>query len=234
MSRIRIESVAENLVVPLQQRLEDSSPYVRKTAAFSISKLYTAIPEIIESSGLFPGLVRLLQDENPMVVSNATAAICEINLIRSEPIFEFTGRNVTPVLNAMSSCTEWCQTILFDALAKYVPADAEDAANLIFRLIPFLRHANPAVVIGAFKCIFIFLEKDQRPPQEVFPTILPPFLTLVTDDNIEIQYIVLRTLNLFAQKYPKALAKEIHVFFCMSRLKSWALLQQTVVHQMRL
>jgi hypothetical protein len=149
-----------------------------------------------------------------MVVSNATAAICEINLARSDPIFEFTGRNVTPVLNAMASCTEWCQTILFDALSKYVPENAEDASNLIFRLIPFLRHSNPAVVIGSFKCIFIFLEKDNRPPHEVFPTILPPFLTLVTNDNIEIQYIVLRTLNLFAQKYPKALAKEIRIFFC--------------------
>jgi vesicle coat complex subunit len=214
MSRIRIESVAENLVTPLRQRLEDPQAYVRKTAAFSISKLYDAIPEIIESSGLFPGLIQLLQDDNPMVVSNAAAAICEINLARSEPIFEFTGRNVTPVLNAMKDCTEWCQTILFDALAQYVPADADDAENLIFRLVPFLRHANPAVVIGAFKCIFIFLEKDSRPPQEVFPTVLPPFLTLVTNDNIEIQYIVLRTLNLFAQKYPKALAKEIRIFFC--------------------
>jgi hypothetical protein len=114
----------------------------------------------------------------------------------------------------MAASTEWCQTILFDALAKYVPKDADDAANLIARLLPFLRHANPAVVIGAFKCIFIFLDTDTRPPSEVFPTILPPFLTLVTNDNIEITYIVLRTLNLFAQRYPKALAKEIRVFFC--------------------
>jgi hypothetical protein len=77
-----------------------------------------------------------------------------------------------------------------------------------------LRQANPAVVIGAFKCIFVFMDADTRPRHEVLGTILPPVLTLVSHGNIEIQYIVLRTLTLFSQKYPKTLSKEIRIFFC--------------------
>jgi vesicle coat complex subunit len=214
MSRIHIENVAEYFVTPLRQRLEDSSPIVRKTAAFSISKLYDSIPDTIENSGLFPGLIRLLDDENPMVVSNATAAICEINQKRKQPLFEFTAQNIQSVLNALSSSTEWCQIILFDSLSKYKPSNSEEADSLIFRLIPYLRHSNPAVVIGAFKCIFNFLEKNSRPLQDIFRIILPPFLSLIRDDTIEMQYIVLRTLNLFSQRYPKVLSKEISIFFC--------------------
>jgi vesicle coat complex subunit len=104
--------------------------------------------------------------------------------------------------------------MLFDALAKYVPVSPDEAVSLIDRLTSFLRHSNPAVVIGSFKCIFLFLDHDSRPKQEVLLSILPPFLTLVSSGNTEIQYIVLRTLNLFSQRYPKALAKEIRIFFC--------------------
>ena len=214
MCKIRLESVAENMILPLKQRLQDNDPYVRKTAAFGVAKLYDVIPEAVENAGLFPELIKLLKDDNPMVVSNTTAAIVEINDKRTQPIFKLNGETVGPILSAMSSSSEWCQTILYDALAKYKPESKEDAAFLIDRLIPFLKHANPAVVIGAFRCIFIFMESDERNPVDLFPQIIPPFITLITSADPEIQYVVLRTLSLFVLKYPKALAKEIRVFFC--------------------
>lgn len=214
MSRIRIESVAENLVIPLKQRFEDENPYVRKTVVLAVAKLYSIIPDIVENAGLFELLIQKLEDENPMVVSNTTAAILEINQLRDEPVFQFCGRNVTPIVNAIMNSTEWCQSILFDALGKYEPESQEEAALLIDRLTPLLKHANPSVVIGAFKCIFIFMDFDGRLPKDVLPHILPPFLSLVSGANPEIQFIVLRTLNLFVQKYPKALAKDIRIFFC--------------------
>ena len=214
MCRIKLESVAENMILPLKQRLADKDPYVRKTAAFGVAKLYDVIPEAVENAGLFPELLKLLKDDNPLVVSNTTAAIFEINEKRTTPIFVLNGQTVGPLLSALSSCSEWCQTILYDALAKYKPESKEDAAFLIDRLIPYLKHANPSVVIGAFKCIFVFMEYDARNPLDLFPQIIPPFITLITSAEPEVQYVVLRTLSLFVLKYPKALAKEIRVFFC--------------------
>ena len=114
----------------------------------------------------------------------------------------------------MNSSSEWCQTILLDALTKYKPVSSEDSAFLIDRLVPFLKHNNPAVVIGAFKCIFLYMETDTRKPQELFPQIIPPFITIVSTAEPEVQYVVLRTLTLFVQKYPKALSKQIKMFFC--------------------
>jgi vesicle coat complex subunit len=214
MCRIRLESVAENMIIPLKKSLQDSDPYVRKTAAFGVSKLYDVIPEAVENARLFDDLLTLLRDENPMVVANTTAAIFEINEKRTVPIFTLDSETISPLLNAINSCSEWCTSILFDALSKYQPGSHEDATFLIDRLLPFLKHANPSVVIGAFRCVFLFIDGDARAPQKLFAQIIPPFITLVTSAEPEVQYVVLRTLSLFVQRYPKALAKEIRAFFC--------------------
>ena len=214
MCRIHLENVAEHMLAPLKKSLSDSDPYVRKTAALGVAKLYDFVPEAVENAGLFNDLLLLLKDENPMVVSNTTAAIYEINERRSEPIFQLNSETIGPILSAISSCSEWCQSVLLDALAHYTPESSEDAAFLIDRLIPFLKHSNPSVVIGAFKCIFLFMESDKREPTELFPQIIPPFITLVSGAEFEIQYVALRTWSLFVRKYPKALSKEIRVFFC--------------------
>lgn len=214
MCRIKLESVAEHMIVPLKKCLKDDNPYVRKTAAFGAAKLYEVIPEAVENAGIFPDLLALLHDENPMVVSNTTEALFEINERRTTPIFKLTSDTLTPIIAALASSSEWCQIMLLDALARYKPTSSEDASFLIDRLIPMLKNSNPAVVVGSFKCIFLFMEYDQRNPAEIFPVVIPPFITLVTSAEFEIQYIVLRTLSLFVHKYPRALSKEIRVFFC--------------------
>ena len=214
MCRIKLESVAEHMIIPLKRCLSDPDPFVKKTAAFGVAKLYDVIPEAVENAQLFEDLLKLLSDDNPMVVSNTTAAIFEINERRTQPIFTLNSNTIGPILSAINSCTEWCQTILLDALSKYKPVSVDDASFLIDRLVPFLKHSNPAVVIGSFKCIFLFMETAQRKPSKLFPLIIPPFITLVSSAEPEVQYVILRTLSLFVQKYPRSLSKEIRVFFC--------------------
>ena len=214
MCRIKLDAVAEYMVTPLKKRLGDKDPYVRKTAAIAVSKLYDVIPETVESSDIISDLQKLLYDENPMVVSNAAIALLEINDSRTTPIFVFDENNVSPILSATTQCNDWVQTMLLDALAKYNPPKSDEASFLIDRLVPFLKNANPAVVIGAFKCIYKFMEADSRSQKDIFNMILPPFLTLISSAEPEIQFVVLRTLSLFVMKYPHALQKDIRLFFC--------------------
>lgn len=213
MSRIHIEGVAENMIIPLKKRLDDSDPYVKKTAALAVAKLFDIVPEAIDNSNIYPSLFELLNDSNPMVVSNAAAAIMEINSKRSAPIYKFSAQNISSLTNAIQSSTEWCQAILLDAISKYEPSDSDEAASMVDRLTPYLKHSNPSVVIGSFKCIFVMMDYDERLPQDLFPSILPPMLTLASTGEPEIQYIVLRTLTLFVKKYPNSLQNEIRLFF---------------------
>jgi len=214
MSRIRIETVAEYMVMPIKSRLEDTDPYVRKTAALAVSKLYRTVPESIEDSGILSKLVVLLHDSNPLVISNATISIMEINKVRPIPIFIMDENNIIPILSAISSSSEWCQIALFDAIAEYEPPNSSLAATLIDRVSVYLKNSNPAVVIGAFKCVLKYIDYDERLPLDVFSKVLPPFVSLISSTDSEIQFIVLRTLSQFVKKYPSSLSKEIRLFFC--------------------
>jgi hypothetical protein len=161
-----------------------------------------------------------------MVVANTTASIFEINERRSTPICQFTKETVGVILAAIASCSDWCQTILYNGLAHYVPVDSADADILIERFTPFLKHNNPAVVIGSFRCIFSWIAHSSKDTGTLFPQIIPPFLTLVTSASPEVQYVVLRALSLFCQKYPRALAKEIKTFFCKYNDPSYVKLEK--------
>ncbi|OHS94026.1 Adaptin N terminal region family protein [Tritrichomonas foetus] len=214
MCRIKLDTVAEYMIVPLKKCLSDKDPYVRKTAAIAVAKLYDVIPEAVENSQLLTILQTLLNDENPMVVSNTAMSLLEINDNRTTPIFSLNENNVTPILSAMTQCSGWVQTLLLDALSKYDPLTETEATFLIDRLVPFLKHANPSVVIGSFRCIYKFMKKDKRGHKEIFELIIPPFITLISSGNPEIQFLVLRALSLFVKRYPKALRKQTRVFFC--------------------
>ena len=193
MSRIRIDTIAEHMIIPIKQRLSDKDPFVRKTAVLAIAKLFEIIPESVENSGVFSILIKLLKDENPLVVSNSAAAICEINSKRSSPIYEFND-DLTPIINAIVDSAEWCQITLLNVLSQYEPKNPDEAQMLIQRFLSFLKHANPAVVIGAFRCIFIFMEYSTMDIKELLSQIIPPFISLISGSDPEIQFIVLLLL----------------------------------------
>ena len=65
---------------PLRKTLEDSDPYVRKTAAVCVAKLFDIDPELVQDQGFVESLQELLSDANPMVVANAVAALSEIHV----------------------------------------------------------------------------------------------------------------------------------------------------------
>jgi vesicle coat complex subunit len=214
MCRVKLDTVAEYMIVPLKKCLTDPEPYVRKTAALAVGKLYDVIPELIENSDLLSVLVKCLYDENPMVISNATVALFEVNERRSTPYFALNEETVTPIISALNQCSDWVLVVMFDALSKYDPPNPQEASFLIDRMITYLKHSNPAVVIGSFKCIFKYIPLDGRDQQTLFSQIIPPIITLTNTADHEIKFVVLRTLSLFVVKYPRALAREIRVFCC--------------------
>ena len=78
MSYIPIPVVLEHLTEQLRHHLKDRDPYVRKTAAICVAKLYAADPRKAERGGFVELLRDLLVDSNATVVANAVAALSEI------------------------------------------------------------------------------------------------------------------------------------------------------------
>ncbi len=58
--------------------LRDGDPYVRKTAAYCVAKLYDHDRHMVEGSDLIDRLNSLLRDDNPTVVASALASLMDI------------------------------------------------------------------------------------------------------------------------------------------------------------
>jgi len=69
MGYISVDKVTEALVYPLRQSLRDGDPYVRKTAATTVAKLFMHDKELVESEGFIDMLRDMLTDSNPTVSS---------------------------------------------------------------------------------------------------------------------------------------------------------------------
>ncbi|CAI5727136.1 unnamed protein product [Peronospora destructor] len=216
MGCIRVDRITEYLCEPLRRCLKDEDPYVRKTAAICVSKLYDINPDMVEVQGFLDMLRDLISDSNPTVVANAIAALSEISENSAGvTAFKITKSVLQKLLAALNECNEWGQVFVLDALAGYMPADSREAEGIIERVTPRLQHANSAVVLSAVKVIMTFLEKvsDADTERSLSRKMAPPLVTLLSAEP-EIQYVALRNINLIVQKRPAILANEIKVFFC--------------------
>ncbi|GFH15891.1 AP complex subunit beta, partial [Haematococcus lacustris] len=79
MGCIRVEKISEYLCGPLSLGLKDTDPYVRKTAAVCVAKLFDISQFQVETHGFVSTLREMLSDANPMVVANALASLQEIS-----------------------------------------------------------------------------------------------------------------------------------------------------------
>lgn len=92
---------------PLRTLVRDSDPYVRKTAAISIAKLYDHDKILVESSDLIDKLNAMLRDENPTVVASSLAALMDI-WERSESIkltIDYTS--ASKLVQILPDCSEY-------------------------------------------------------------------------------------------------------------------------------
>lgn len=217
MGCIRVDKITEYLCEPLRKCLRDEDPYVRKTAAVCVAKLYDISSSMVEEQGFLDLLKDLLSDSNPMVVANAVAALSEINESSStgSPLVELNSATINKLLTALNECTEWGQVFILDSLANYTPKDEREAQSICERITPRLAHANAAVVLSAIKVLMKLLEilsSDSDFCATLTKKLAPPLVTLLSSEP-EVQYVALRNINLIVQKRPDILKHEMKVFF---------------------
>jgi AP-2 complex subunit beta-1 len=107
VSYIHVKEFVEGTIQPLKKLMIDSDPYVRKTSAFCVAKLYDHDKSLIEHSDLIDRLNRMLKDENPTVVSSALAALMDI-WERSENIkLTIDYASASKIISILPDCSEY-------------------------------------------------------------------------------------------------------------------------------
>lgn len=107
VSYIHVREFVEATVPPLMKLLKDQDPYVRKTAAFCVAKLYDHDRVHVEKSELIGSLNFMLIDDNPTVVSSALAALMDI-WERSETIkLTIDYQSASKIVQILPDCSEY-------------------------------------------------------------------------------------------------------------------------------
>ncbi|WWD22842.1 hypothetical protein CI109_107336 [Kwoniella shandongensis] len=238
MSVLRAEKILDYLASPLSKCLKDENPYVRKTAALCVAKVFDLKPELCVEYGFIETLRDLIGDGNPMVVANAVAALADIheaslNIPASPPsspggsnsppptsrpsqaLFIIDQATLTKLLVALNECSEWGRIAILSTLARYKSVDEKESEHICERVMPQFQHVNAAVVLGAVKVIMIHMKNVTREDllKSLTRKMAPPLVTLISSPP-EVQWVALRNINLLLQKRPDILANEMRVFFC--------------------
>lgn len=236
MGCIRVDKMVDYMEEPLRKTLKDESPYVRKTAAICVAKLFDLSPVLCLENGFLETLQEMIGDPNPMVVANSVTALAEIHESAPETkALQITPNTLRKMLMALNECTEWGRVSVLTSLADYRTTDVKEAESICERVAPQFQHANASVVLAAIKAVFLHMKiinpemaksysKKMSPPLGkylpgrlvVFVFVLHADVSLVTlvSSAPEVQYVALRNIDLLLQTQPNILEKELRVFFC--------------------
>lgn len=110
MSYIHVRDFVEATMPLAKTLLRDPDPYVRKTAAFCVAKLYDHDRQMVEQSDMIDRLNSLLRDDNPTVVGSALASLMDI-WERSDAIkLTIDYGNASKMVAILPDCSEYVVT----------------------------------------------------------------------------------------------------------------------------
>jgi len=125
MSSIRVKIIVQLIMLAIQKSAKDSSPYVRKTTAHAISKVYGLDPE--QKDQLVEVIKQLLGDRSTMVLGSALAAFSEVCPER----LDLLHPNYRKFCYVLADIDEWGQIIVINTLIRYARTQFEDPNKVV-------------------------------------------------------------------------------------------------------
>ena len=176
MGCIRVDKMVDYMEDPLRKTLRDESPYVRKTAAICVAKLFDLNPGMCLENGFLESLQEMIGDPNPMVVANCVAALSEIHEAAPETgALQVNPAMLKKMLMALNECTEWGRVTILTTLSEYQAADVKESEHICERVVPQFQHVNPSVVLSAVKVVFLHMKNiDPSMAQSYLKKMAPP------------------------------------------------------------
>ncbi|KAM4733420.1 AP-3 complex subunit beta-2 isoform 3-T3 [Anableps anableps] len=113
LSSIRVTIIVPIMMLAIKEAASDMSPYVRKTAAHAIPKLYSLDPE--QKDQLIEVIEKLLADKTTLVAGSVVMAFEEVCPERIELIH----KNYRKLCNLLIDVEEWGQVVIINMLTRY-------------------------------------------------------------------------------------------------------------------
>ncbi|XP_049593467.1 AP-3 complex subunit beta-1 isoform X2 [Syngnathus scovelli] len=113
LSSIRVSIIVPIMMLAIKEAAADLSPYVRKTSAHAIQKLYSLDPE--QKEHLIEVIEKLLKDKSTLVAGSVVMAFEEVCPDRIDLIH----KNYRKLCNLLVDVEEWGQVVIISMLTRY-------------------------------------------------------------------------------------------------------------------
>ncbi|XP_023678826.1 AP-3 complex subunit beta-1 isoform X2 [Paramormyrops kingsleyae] len=113
LSSIRVPIIVPIMMLAIKEAAADLSPYVRKTAAHAIQKLYSLDPE--QKDHLIEVIEKLLKDKSTLVAGSVVMAFEEVCPDRIDLIH----KNYRKLCHLLVDVEEWGQVVIINMLTRY-------------------------------------------------------------------------------------------------------------------
>lgn len=113
LSSIRVPIIVPIMMLAIKEASTDLSPYVRKTSAHAIQKLYSLDPE--QKEHLIEVIEKLLKDKSTLVAGSVVVAFEEVCPDRIDLIH----KNYRKLCNLLVDVEEWGQVVIISMLTRY-------------------------------------------------------------------------------------------------------------------
>ncbi|XP_055539020.1 AP-3 complex subunit beta-1 [Wyeomyia smithii] len=123
LSSIRVTMIVPIVMLAIRESASDMSPYVRKTVAHAIPKLYNLDPD--QKNELTIVIEKLLSDRTTLVVGSAVMAFEEVCPERTDLIH----KNYRKFCNLLVDVDEWGQVLIINMLTRYARTQFVDPNN---------------------------------------------------------------------------------------------------------
>ena len=120
LSSIRVQMIVPIMMLAIKDSVSDLSPYVRKTAAHAIPKLYSLDPE--QGDQLVEVVDKLLQDKTTLVAGSAVMAFEQLCPSRIDLIH----KNYRRLCAIVADIDEWGQCAVINMLTRYARTQFTD------------------------------------------------------------------------------------------------------------
>uniref|UniRef100_A0A803TFN9 AP-3 complex subunit beta n=1 Tax=Anolis carolinensis TaxID=28377 RepID=A0A803TFN9_ANOCA len=204
LSSIRVPIIVPIMMLAIKEAASDMSPYVRKTAAHAIPKLYSLDSD--QKDQLIEVIEKLLADKTTLVAGSVVMAFEEVCPERIDLIH----KNYRKLCNLLIDVEEWGQVVIINMLTRYARTQflspnqnvSEEMASLAkrkpyvmdpdHRLLlrntkPLLQSRNAAVVMSVAQLYF-----HLAPKAEV--GVIAKALVRLLRSHSEVQYVVLQNV----------------------------------------
>ena len=120
LSSIRVPMIVPIMLLAIKESAVDMSPFVRKTAAHAIPKLFSLEPECKDE--LVSVLEKLLADRTTLVIGSAVMAFEEV----CPDQIELIHKNYRKLVSLLVDVEEWGQVVIINMLTRYARTQFTD------------------------------------------------------------------------------------------------------------